>query len=127
MAERAVGELGAAGIISYAPNQKTAWWKEDDRLVRWGHLDGFSKTKTFGFMISLGVARQLRARLAAGAEIMFDAEISARQEVGRYSLVTAVIPGTDPVVGSEEIIFSCHLDHPRPGANDNTFGLYQHP
>ncbi|MDH5260890.1 MAG: hypothetical protein OEX74_05655, partial [Gammaproteobacteria bacterium] len=27
--ERAVGKFGAAGIISYAPNQKSAWWKED--------------------------------------------------------------------------------------------------
>ena len=25
--ERAIGELGALGIVSFAPNQKTAWWK----------------------------------------------------------------------------------------------------
>ena len=49
--ERAVGELGAAGIISYAPNQRSAWWKEDDRLVRWGHLSAFPETESFGFMI----------------------------------------------------------------------------
>jgi len=122
VAERAVGELGAVGIISYAPNQVTAWWKEDDRLVRWGHLDTFSETKTFAFMISLGVARSLMARLAEGEEIVFDAEIRASQSTGSYSLVTALIPGVDPEVGSEEIIYSCHLDHPRPGANDNTSG-----
>ena len=122
VAERAVGELGAAGIISYAPNQKTAWWKEDDRLVRWGHLDGFKETKTFAFMISLGVAGRLQARLASGEEIVFDAEIRAFLRKGRYALTTAVIPGTDPAVGSEEIVFSCHLDHPRPGANDNASG-----
>ena len=29
---RAIGESGALGIISYAPNQRSAWWKEDDRL-----------------------------------------------------------------------------------------------
>ncbi|MGI9262401.1 MAG: hypothetical protein ACR2QR_10225, partial [Woeseiaceae bacterium] len=62
--ERAVGELGAAGIISYAPNQRSAWWQEDDRLVRWGHLESFPKTKSFGFMISLGQARRLQRRLA---------------------------------------------------------------
>jgi aminopeptidase YwaD len=122
VAERAVGKLGAVGIISYAPNQKSAWWKEDDRLVRWGHLDGFKETKTFAFMISLGVARKLRARLSTGEEIMFDAEVRAHLREGRYALATAVIPGTDPAVGSEEIIFSCHLDHPRPGANDNASG-----
>jgi len=122
VAQRAVGELGAAGIISYAPNQKTAWWKEDDRLVRWGHLDGFAETKTFAFMISLGVARQLQARLAGGEEIIFDAEIRAHLREGRYALVSAVIAGSDPVLAAEEIVFSCHLDHPRPGANDNASG-----
>ena len=127
VAEHAVGELGAAGIISYAPNQKSAWWKEDDRLVRWGHLDGFKETKTFAFMISLGVARQLQARLAIGEEIEFDAEIRAHLREGRYALVSAVIPGAvipgaAPALAAEEIVYSCHLDHPRPGANDNASG-----
>ena len=120
--ERAVGKLGAVGIISYAPNQKTAWWKENDRLVRWGHLDSFSNTKTFGFMISLGTARELQARLAAGEDISFEAKVRATQKKGRYSLVTARIPGTDKALAGEEIIYSCHLDHPRPGANDNASG-----
>lgn len=120
--ERAVGELGAAGIISYAPNQKSAWWKEDERLVRWGHMGSFSKTKSFGFMISLGAARQLQLRLAAGEEIIFDAVVRASQEAGKYSFVTAVIAGSDADKKNEEIIFTCHLDHPRPGANDNASG-----
>lgn len=122
VAARAVGEHAAAGIISYAPNQKSAWWKEDDRLVRWGHLDGFEEPRTFAFMISLGAARQLQARLAEGEEIELEANVRATLEPGRYSLVTAVIPGSDPRVGKEEILFSCHLDHPRPGANDNASG-----
>ena len=67
--ELAVGEKGAAGIISYAPNQRSAWWKEDDRLVRWGHLSSFPTTESFGFMISLGEARKLQQRLEAGEEI----------------------------------------------------------
>ena len=122
VAQRAVGQAGAAGIISYAPNQVTAWWKEDDRLVRWGHLDGFSETKTFAFMVSLGEARALQERLAAGEEITFDAEVRAQLRTGSYALVNALIPGTDPEVGGEEIVFTCHLDHPRPGANDNASG-----
>ena len=43
VAERAVVELGAAGIISYAPNQKSAWWKEDDRLVEGKRTVGESR------------------------------------------------------------------------------------
>ena len=118
--ERAVGELGAAGIISYAPNQRSAWWKEDDRLVRWGHLSSFPETKTFGFMISLGEARKLQARLAGGEEILFHAKVEASHQEGQYRFVTAKIEGSGKA--DEEIHFTCHLDHPRPGANDNASG-----
>ena len=120
--ERAVGELGAAGIISYAPNQRSAWWREDDRLVRWGHLSSFPISKSFGFMISLGEARKLKTRLAAGEEISFHAKVDAGHKVGKYRFAHAAIRGADPVVGHEEIILTCHLDHPRPGANDNASG-----
>jgi len=33
-----------------------------------------------------------------------------------------VIPGADAKLKDEEIAFSCHLDHQRPGANDNASG-----
>jgi aminopeptidase YwaD len=36
--------------------------------------------------------------------------------------VTAAIPGADTKLKEEEIAFSCHLDHQRPGANDNASG-----
>lgn len=118
--ERAVGELGAAGIISYAPNQRSAWWKEDDRLVRWGHLSSFPETESFGFMISLGEARQLQARLAAGEEIRLYARVDASHRSGSYGFATAAIRGSDKA--GEDIHLTCHLDHPRPGANDNASG-----
>ncbi|MGH9804039.1 MAG: M28 family peptidase, partial [Candidatus Acidiferrales bacterium] len=41
---------------------------------------------------------------------------------GFYNVVTATIPGADAALRGEEIAFSCHLDHPRPGANDNASG-----
>jgi aminopeptidase YwaD len=120
VADRAVGELGAAGIISYAPNQKSAWWKEDDRLIRWGHMGSFPKTKSFGFMISLGEARALQQRLQSGETILFHARVDASHERGKYGFATAAITGTDK--SDEDIHLTCHLDHPRPGANDNASG-----
>jgi len=69
----AVAKLGAAGIVSYAANQRTAWWKQDETLVRWGHLETFSSNPTFAFMISLGDARALQARLAKGERIRLHA------------------------------------------------------
>jgi aminopeptidase YwaD len=118
----AVGKFGAAGIVSYAQNQKTAWWGEDENLIRWGHLDTFSPNKTFGFMVSLKTARAMRERLARGEMIRLHAAVRAGQHGGAYSVVTATIPGADPKLKNEEIAFSCHLDHQRPGANDNASG-----
>ncbi|HUP63853.1 MAG TPA: DUF4910 domain-containing protein [Thermoanaerobaculia bacterium] len=120
VAELAVGRLGVAGILSYAQNQKSAWWKEDESLVRWGHLDTFSDVSTFGFMLSLQEARAFQERLAAGETITLRAEVRAGKKEGAYELVTSAIPGSDR--NAREIVYSCHLDHPRPGANDNASG-----
>jgi len=118
----AVGTFGAAGIVSYAQNQKTAWWGEDENLIRWGHLETFSPNKTFAFMVSLKTARAFRERLAEGEKIMLHAVVKAGQHAGNYEVVTATIPGADAKLKEEEIAFSCHLDHQRPGANDNASG-----
>lgn len=118
----AVEKFRAAGMISYALNQPQAWRGEDENLVRWGHLESFPKTKTFAFMVSLKTARALRERLAHGEQIRFHAIVHAGQHPGNYEVVTATIPGTDPQLKEQEIAFSCHLDHQRPGANDNASG-----
>ncbi|HEX8620088.1 MAG TPA: DUF4910 domain-containing protein, partial [Thermoanaerobaculia bacterium] len=122
IAPLAIGRFGAAGIISSAQNQRTGWYGEDETLVRWGHLDTFAppSERTFAFMVSLQTARRLQARLAAGETIRMHANVVAGQEPGAYDIATATIPGTD--LRGEEIVFSCHLDHPRPGANDNASG-----
>jgi len=118
----AVGKFGAVGIASYAQNQKTAWWGEDENLIRWGHLETFSTNKTFAFMVSLKTARGMKERLARGEEIRLHAVVKAGQHAGNYEVVTATIPGSDAKLKDEEIAFSCHLDHQRPGANDNASG-----
>ncbi|MEO7658372.1 MAG: DUF4910 domain-containing protein [Pyrinomonadaceae bacterium] len=118
----AVEKYGAVGILSYAQNQRTAWFGENDNLIRWGHLDSFTTTKTFGFMLSLKQARSFQARLVRGEKVLFKAEVRAGREPGNYDIATAVILGSDPQLKDEETAFSCHLDHPRPGANDNASG-----
>lgn len=118
----AVGQFGAAGIISYAQNQKTAWSGDDQNLIRWGHLDSFSPNRTFAFMVSLKTARAFQARLGAGERIRLHAQVVAGQHPSAYEVVTATIPGGDPALRDREVAFSCHLDHQRPGANDNSSG-----
>ncbi len=122
VAPLAVERFGAAGIVSYAQNQPTAWSGEDENLVRWGHLPSFPKTPTFAFMVSLKQARAWQRRLVAGEEVHLRASVRAGRHPGRYEVATAVLPGADPALRNEEIVLSCHLDHERPGANDNASG-----
>ena len=118
----AVERFGAAGIVSYAQNQRTAWWAENENLVRWGHLDTFAAKPTFAFMVSLKQARNFQTRLSRGDKIRLNAIVRAGKHAGFYDVATATIPGADPNLRNEEIAFSCHLDHQRPGANDNASG-----
>jgi aminopeptidase YwaD len=115
----AIGRFGAAGIVSWAQNQRTAWWGEDESLVRWGHLDSFPERPAFAFMVSPARARAWQERLRRGETVGLRAEVDAGRSAGAYLIPTAVIPGRDR---AREIVFSCHLDHPSPGANDNASG-----
>lgn len=124
VAALAVGRFGAAGIVSWAQNQRTAWWGEDASLIRWGHLDTFAPEaeRTFAFMVSLARARGWQARLARGESVWLDAGVEAAQQAASYDIPSAALLGADPKLRADEIVFSCHLDHPRPGANDNASG-----
>jgi len=117
--ELAVVKYGAAGIISDMPNQTTAWSGLNRTLVRWGHLEA-RLDSGFAFMVSRETADALRNRLRAGEQIILNAHVKAEVGPGHWTVVSAVIPGSDPSAG--EIVFSCHLDHERPGANDNGSG-----
>ncbi len=117
-----VAKYEAAAIVSYAQNQPTAWSGENDNQIRWGHLGTFSANKTFAFMISLRQARVLQKRLAAGEHLRVHGTVRAGQHASTYDIVMGAIPGSDPVLREQEIVYTCHLDHPRPGANDNASG-----
>jgi len=117
--ELAVMKHGAAGIVSDMPNQTTAWSGMDRSLVRWGHLEA-RLDKGFAFMVSREEAEALRARMHAGEAIVLNAHVEAEVGPGNWTVVSAVVPGSDANAG--EVVFSCHLDHERPGANDNGSG-----
>ncbi len=117
--ELAVGKLGAAGIVSDMPNQTTAWSGLDTTLVRWGHLDA-RQPAGFAFMVSRQTAEALRTRLRGGEPIVLNAHVKATVGPGHWTVVTGAIPGSDSAAG--EIVYSCHLDHERPGANDDGSG-----
>lgn len=122
VAPLAISKYKAAGIISYAQNQPSAWHGEDENLIRWGHFDYFEDIRSFAFMISLKQARAFKARLGSGETIRLFAKVLTETKAADWELLTAVIKGTDTQLENEEILLTCHLDHPRPGANDNASG-----
>jgi Zn-dependent M28 family amino/carboxypeptidase len=72
-------------------------------------------------MISVREARSLQQRLSSGERITLHAVVKARNDDSMpYETLVATIPGTDSSSG--DIVFSCHLDHEKPGANDNASG-----
>src|SRR6266851_186741 len=117
--EFAIAQHGAVGIVSDMPNQTTAWSGLDTTVVRWGHLDA-RQPSSFAFMVSRQTAEALRSRLRNGDHVILNAHVKSTVGPGHWTVVTATIPGTDSAAG--EIVYSCHLDHERPGANDNGSG-----
>ncbi len=113
-------DRGAAGVLSFQQNQVTGWSGDYVDNVRWGHLSPYNARNKFAFMISLRRAREFKERLARGEQIRLRAIVKAEMKPGKYDVVTAVISGTD--AADEEIVFSCHLCHQKPGANDNASG-----
>ena len=113
-------ERGAAGILSYQQNQVTGWSGDYAENVRWGHLSPYNPKNKFAFMISLRKAREYQLRLSRGEQITLHATVKAEMKPGNYEVVSAIIPGSDAPV--EEIVYSCHLCHQKPGANDNASG-----
>jgi hypothetical protein len=101
------------------PNQTTAWSGLDTTVVRWGHLDA-RQPSGVAFMISRQTAEALRSRLRNGEHVILNAHVKATVGPGHWTVVTATIPGANSAAG--EIVYSCHLDHERPGANDNGSG-----
>ena len=67
----------------------------------------------FAFMISRETAASLRTRLAAGEPVVLSAKVKAEVGPGHWTVVSGTIPGSDP--NSGEVVYSCHLDHERPG------------
>jgi aminopeptidase YwaD len=116
----ACDDRGAAGVLSYQQNQVTGWSGDYVDNVRWGHLSPYNAENKFAFMISLRRAREYQTRLAKGEQISLRAIVKAEVKPGNYEVVSGVIPGAD--LPGEEIVFSCHLCHQKPGANDNASG-----
>lgn len=116
----AVIRRGALGVVIHP--------KDDDRpehpdLVSynglWPTADEREKV-TFGFQISARQRDRLRVVLAAGKKVVLRAKVDAQIHPGNLEVTTAVIRGRE--LPDQEILLLAHLDHYKPGANDNASG-----
>jgi hypothetical protein len=124
--DRAVIKEGALGIVS-------SWSVPDfDHLNRlpgdfpdqvgWQRVPAkdASGPNNFGFAISARRAQELRAMMRQGKTVRVHAIVDADLVPGNLEVVSALIPSS--IYPDEEIIVTAHLDHYKPGANDNASG-----
>jgi hypothetical protein len=118
--EEAVFNRGALGVVSYSSFRPLDY----PDLVREGSITPYEskdgKKATFGFMISFRKGEKLRKMLEEGKKLLVKIKIRAKVYPSHYENVTAVIPGSD--LKEEEILFTAHLCHYKPGSNDNASG-----
>ncbi|CAM3388288.1 M28 family peptidase [Corallococcus sp. ZKHCc1 1396] len=124
--QTAVAKLGAVGVVS---SYSTPSWNAPHRMdgdfpdqVGWAHvppgLVPQGRSAPFVFMISDRQGRELRTQLEAGP-VKVDVSVATEAPTGHLSIVSGVIPGT---LAGEEVVLTAHLDHYKPGADDNASG-----
>jgi hypothetical protein len=118
----AVMERGALGVVTGPPGT------DPDRL-RYPNLillqrlrsnKSLRKKTTFGFSLSRLQFQKIHRLIDEGKEVRLHAKVDARQYDTETETVSALLRGSE--FPQKEIIFSAHLDHYSPGANDNCSG-----
>ncbi|MCH8272212.1 MAG: DUF4910 domain-containing protein [Candidatus Marinimicrobia bacterium] len=85
------------------------WPKKDER-----------KKVGFGFQLSRTDSDEIMNLLDSGEKVILTAEVSAKLHSGELSIISAVIVGKEKDSG--QFVLIAHLDHYKPGANDNASG-----
>lgn len=114
VADLAVDQNGALGVVVI--NTRYAH-DEPDNV---SSIRIRTKTPTFGFGLSNRRGDELKARVLQGEKMMMRAIVKAETHPWHYENVIATIPGAE--LADEEILFTAHLCHYKPGANDNASG-----
>ena len=114
----AEGRFDILGVVSHWGNYLPDRSPFPDQ-VAWQAVPQSLEPRRSAFSISKRMAAELLRRLERGP-VRLHARIDAELEEGEYEVLSAAIPGTD--LGEEEVLVIAHLNHHRPGANDNASG-----
>lgn len=116
----AVVKRGALGVITFLPFDE-----RDDHpelipyQALWPRKSEIGKVG-FGFTISRKVAREIISYIESGKKVFAKAKVSGKLYPSEVKTLWAVLEGYEKP--DEEIILMAHLDHYKPGANDNASG-----
>jgi aminopeptidase YwaD len=116
---RAVVERGALGILSgYIQGYNRPDMFPD--AIHSGDIPYDPSRKSFGMMVSTKTFNYFARRLRQGMQVRAQVKIKSSFEKGTRRTLVAEIPGvTKP---DERIVLVGHIDHEKPGANDNASG-----
>jgi len=116
--QAAIKERGALGIISYWENDEPDRSRFPDQ-VSWMSIPQELNTSHFGFAISRAIADELKDLCSKG-KVLVRADVEAEIKKGNYYVLSSAIPGAG--FPEKEVILTAHINHYRPGANDNASG-----
>lgn len=118
----AVVKRGAAGVV-VGPSGNDPYRSKYPRLVALHRLRSNKSLRgktTFGFSLSFLQFQKILQLLERGEKVRLRASVNARLFDGTMETVSALLKGR--IFPQKEIIFTAHLDHYSPGANDNASG-----
>lgn len=117
---QAVLKLGAAGVVTY--NARTDRMEYPDFVPYHGMwIKRFESPKTtWGFTVSQRTAETLKAMLHRGEKVILHAKVDAENYDSTVDQLTCTIRGA--TYPDEEVLLLGHIDHYKPGANDNASG-----
>ncbi len=116
----AVEKFGALGIVTDKTESSSIRRDPDlsDARVYQSFWWFGGEKKTFGFVVTPRQGRALR-RLLKESKVIVRAFVDSKFVDDVFSIVTAKISGLE----DEEIWVISHIDHPKPGAEDNASGV----
>lgn len=115
----AVLKRGAAGVVTFIGGKNRLEYPD---LVPYQGLwlkKKENKKATFGFTLSRRTAESLLPLIDKGERIKFHARVKGVNYGSEIGVMSAGIPGKKR---GEEVLLLAHLDHYKPGANDNASG-----
>jgi len=118
---QAVMKKGALGIVmGFSGNKERGKFPDLVELNRLYVTGEETESSTWGFSLSKAQTDSLKELVQSDQKVMMRAEVDAETFSGNMPIISAAIKGSK--YPDQEIIYMAHLDHYKPGANDNASG-----